>query len=219
MSAVPSSTKPGYVTLEEYYRLDEASHQKLQYSRGRVFPHGCSPYTYDPAVDMAGGSLDHGTISANIGRFVGNRLVGKPCRAWGSDLRISAGDRTRHYPDASIICGTPEVDAGDKAGQTFTNPIVLFEVLSPSTMGYDLDDKFGHYRTIPTLCEYVLAHQDRPDVIVYVRQTDDTWTFRAYTGLAAEVPLESVGIVLPLTEIYDGITFDPPPTGLRESTP
>ena len=57
----------------------------------------------------------------------------------------------------------------------------------------------------------MLVHQDRADVVVYVRQDDESWTFRAYSGLTATVPLPPAGIDLPLAEVYDGLTFSPEP--------
>ena len=175
-------------------------------------PSAATPNTYDPAVDMAGGSLDHGQIAANIIASAHNRLRGTPCRVYGADVRIGAADRSNHFPDASIICGRAEPTTGPLGKYTFVNPVVLFEVLSPSTQGYDLDEKFGHYRTIASLRQYVLVHQDRADVIVFVRQDDESWTFRAYSGLDTTVPLPPAGIDLPLADLYDGLTFPPEPS-------
>ena len=68
----------------------------------------------------------------------------------------------------------PDLDDDEK--DTLLNPVVLFEVLSPSTEDYDRGGKFKHYRTLPSLQEYVLISQDRPLIEHYVRQQDQ-WIF------------------------------------------
>lgn len=213
MSAVPS--RSGYITLEEYYRLEETSMIRHDYVGGRRVPVGCDPATYDPsnpdALLMAGGSPEHSLVIANIVREIGNGLKGKPCRVYDSNLRIGSADGFRHFPDATIVCGPLAIDPTDPTGHTIRNPTVAIEVLSPSTAGYDLGDKFDHYRAIETFREYVVVRQDRAEITTYLRHDDGSWTFRAFTGLAAEVPIRSVDITLAMSEVYDGIDFPPPP--------
>ena len=80
------------------------------------------------------------------------------------------------YPDAAVVCG--KIDYLTPAKTTYTNPIVLVEVLSPSTEKYDQLFKIDHYRRIPTLREYVIVRQDEPWISVYARNEDRTWTLR-----------------------------------------
>lgn len=210
MSAVPIPT--GIISYEEYLRIEALSEQRHDFVDGRMIPVGCDPETYNPAVDMAGGSLEHSRIVSNLIREAGTRLKGKNCEVFDPNFRIGRIEsRQTHYPDATIVCGPPLIDERDKSRQTFLNPTVIFEVLSPMTESYDRVTKFDAYRELDSLREYVLIYQDQPEVLIFSRQAGETWTFRVFTGTDGVLPLKSVGIELPLAEIYDRMTFPAKP--------
>src|SRR4051794_35245398 len=120
-------------TPAEYYALEREADYKSDYYRGEIFA-------------MAGGSAGHSLITANIGGEVRQRLKGKPCRAYESNLRLGVlATGLRCYPDLSIYCGPLQFDPEDKSGETATNPTLLFEVLSKSTEGYDRGAKAENY--------------------------------------------------------------------------
>ena len=109
------------------------------------------------------------------------------------------------YPDISALCGKAEFD---KAGvATLLNPHVIFEVLSPSTEAYDRGTKFGHYRQLPSLCEFVLISQEKCLVERYTRQPDDTWLLTVFDNLSQTLPIPTLACELPLAEIYYRIEF------------
>ena len=201
MSAAPSSHR--FVTFDEYVEMAEKSKDKLDYIHGRVV-------NVSELILMAGGSGEHSLIISNLLREIGNKLKGKPCRVYDSNLRIGPGHGTfTCYPDATIICGDRQADPRDKSKQTFTNPTVVCEVLSPSTMGYDFGDKFKELRGIDTLREYVIVHQTRAEVITFLRpENGGDWKIEFFLGRSGTVPLKSVDIELSAAEIYDGVTFD-----------
>ncbi len=101
------------------------------------------------------------------------------------------------------MCGEPLLGPQ----HTLTNPVVLVEVLSPSTEASDGGFKFERYQHIDTLKEYVLISQEKPRVESYLRPADGWWKYRSTERLASTVTFESVGVVVPLTEIYDGLMF------------
>ena len=121
-------------------------------------------------------------------------------------LRIKAtGLRT--YPDVSVYCGKRELDPDDPARQTYVNPTVLVEVLSPSTEQYDRGTKPMHYRRIETLKTILLVSQDETRVETHVRQGDGSWSLREYEGMDQVLPLEAINAELPLAAIYQGVDF------------
>lgn len=185
-------------TPDGYYRLEREASQKHEYYQGQIFA-------------MSGGTPEHSAIILNIGSELRNRLKGKPCRAYDSGLRLkvlSTGLRT--YPDVSVYCGELRRDEEDPYASTFTNPTVVFEVLSHSTEAYDRGFKAENYRSIDTLQAYVLVSQESPRVEIYERQSDGSWRFREIGGLDASLLIASIGTELPLAEIYDGVSFPPP---------
>lgn len=184
------------LTLAEYENLELQTGIKHQYLRGEVFA-------------MVGGTPRHAQIAGNIIREGGNGLKGRPCVVYTADLRVkieSTGLYT--YPDASIVCGPLELDA--ELLNTVLNPTVIFEVLSESTEKYDRGRKSIHYRQIDSLQELVLISQDRALVECYSRQDELRWMLVTLSRLEQELNLTSVGISIPLAEIYRNVVFDPP---------
>ena len=107
------------------------------------------------------------------------------------------------YPDFVVYCGAPALT--DEDHDTLTNPKVIIEILSPSTANYDYGRKFILYRMLPSFEEYVLVSQDQARVETCRKSSDDRWVLSTYRGLDAVVPIESIGIPLPLAEVYNGV--------------
>ena len=189
-------------TEEQYLALERAADYKSEFVGGFIYA-------------MAGATLEHVAITANVVIALGSQLRGTPCRAFSADLRVRVAPTGMYtYPDVLVLCGEPEFHDGRR--DTVTNPTLIVEVLSPSTEAYDRGDKFAHYRTVETLREYVLVSQDRRRVERYLRQSDgEEWRYRAVEGVEAELPLESVNAVLRLFDVYDRIEIAPnaPPPG------
>lgn len=157
---------------------------------------------------MAGGTVDHSLIIANVIREIGNRLKGKPCHVFDSNLRVRIPRTVLYtYPDATVLCGARQLDPEDPSGETVVNPKVIVEVLSASTEGYDRGEKFDRYRQLDSLEEYVLVSQGTPRVETFWRQAEGTWLFTAVSGREGVARLRSLGIEVPLGEVYGGIEF------------
>jgi Uma2 family endonuclease len=184
------------LTEAEYLAIEERAECKSEFYNGEMFA-------------MAGGSRAHYELEMSLSRLVGNLLEGSRCREYGPNTRVKAGDSGLYtYPDLSIACGAPQFMGG--ATDTLLNPIVLFEILSPSTENYDRAGKFLLYRQIESLKQYVLIAQDAPLVEVRTRNADETWTSAWYESLADICRIDSAGIALPLSAIYERVEFGPP---------
>lgn len=170
-------------------------------------------------VSMAGGKIAHGDIVSNIVRHLGNRLADRPCRVSGGDTAIKVPLAWPfRFPDASVTCGERVVEEF-RGIDLVVNPLLIVEVLSPSTEIYDREGKFLAYQSIESFQEYLLVAQDRPHVTQYVRQPGGKWLRADIIGLESEVSLESLGVTLPLTEIYWQIAFPAPAPGDPNSNP
>jgi Uma2 family endonuclease len=84
---------------------------------------------------MSGGTADHNMISGNLVRILGNALVPKGCRVFGSDMKVHTGNGVNTLPDVSVACGSLGFYQGRK--DIITNPLLIVEVLSDSTEAYD----------------------------------------------------------------------------------
>jgi Uma2 family endonuclease len=150
---------------------------------------------------MSGGTMNHARLQTNILVEISIGLRGSGCEAFGPDFRVKVSSRMYTYPDISVVCGEPLV-AGD---DNLLNPLVIFEVLSPSTEKHDRGLKFQHYRTIDSLKDYILVHQDQVRVEKYTHQPDNTWSLRDYQMPNDHLTIDSIGVSIPLDRIYDRI--------------
>jgi len=174
------------LTFREYLDLEAKSEIHYQFFDGVVYA-------------MSGGSPDHSRLAANVINTLATQLAGKPCQAFTSDLRVRVLETgLATHPDVTVICGSLARDPEDN--NTATNPVVIVEVLSPSTERYDREEKFAHYRRIPSLASYVLISQEEQRLEVFSRNEDGSWTLReARTGA---VELTAIGCRLSLQDVY-----------------
>jgi Uma2 family endonuclease len=185
------------LTEADYLRIESAADFKSEFFDGEMFA-------------MAGGSREHSLIGTNIAGEFRDRLKGRSCIAYNSDLRIkieATGLFT--YPDLSIICGP--VQLAEESDETAVNPVVIVEVLSDSTEGYDRGKKFEHYRQIPTLREYLLVSQKEPRIEQFVRMEDGRWVLTEASGLDSKLEVPSLSIEIALREVFANVTFAPKP--------
>jgi len=153
---------------------------------------------------MTGASLEHTTISANLVGLLGNHFRGKPCRTLASDMRVKVNAANYCYPDVVVVCGTPELE--DNHGDTLLNPMVVFEILSPSTERYDRGEKFQRYRAISSLQVYILVSQESPRLEMFTRHdSDGTWVLSEATALSESVYIPVIDCTLPLSEVYERV--------------
>jgi Uma2 family endonuclease len=191
MAATPA---PQSWTVEDYLRLDRSTPSaKYEYYDGYI-------------VMMAGGSLEHSAIAANLHISIGGMLRGKDCRTFTSDARVQISAARYVYPDITISCDREDWGGGD----ILHSPRVVIEVLSPSTQNFDRNQKSDYYRACPSIQEYVLVSSDVPRVELY-RRAEPFWQFAAY-GLDEILTLASIEVAIPVTEIYRDIEFPPAPS-------
>jgi Uma2 family endonuclease len=150
-------------------------------------------------VAMTGGTAAHETIKMNLSAALVGRLRGTPCRPYGSDLKIEAGDSIR-YPDVFVSCSPI-----DPKATIVREPVVIFEVLSSSTAGVDRIVKNREYRSIPSVRRYIMLEQDRIAATVFER-LDDDWVGHVLADDAV-LAMPEIGIEIPLAELYDGIVL------------
>ena len=192
------------MTYEEFCRYQDEAEEKVECWGGEL-------------VAMAGGTPEHAKASGNIeGEVREARKAGSPCQPFGSDLRVlipSTGKGV--FPDVSVVCGEPEYDywpSGRK--RSLLNPTLVVEVLSDSTVGRDLGVKIDGYLSVPSIRQYVVVRQDEPSVRVFTRTESGFSVGPSVEGLKAVVRLESIGLDLPMAEIYRDVdlsgTAEPP---------
>ena len=185
---------PRRLTPQEYLAIERNAEYKSEYFDGEMFA-------------MAGASKRHNLIVTNIVRELSLQLKGRPCEVYSSDMRVKVSETGLYtYPDVVVMCGEAQFD--DSQLDTLLNPIVIIEVLSKSTQGYDRSEKFAHYRMLETLAEYILVVQKMYLIEHYVRQPDNQWLLSEARNLQNVIQLPSIKCTLALSEVYDKVQID-----------
>ena len=149
---------------------------------------------------MTGGSVNHNRIARNVLTTLDTELRHTMCEAFGSDMRVLVEAHGLYtYPNVIVVCGG--VTLVENRNDTVTNPRVIVEVLSPSIQDYDRGEKFGFYRAIPTLQEYVLIHQNKPHIEHHDKQ-DRGWLLTDLESLEDTLTLQAIDVEIPLHRIY-----------------
>jgi Uma2 family endonuclease len=146
---------------------------------------------------MVGGSIGHNDITDNIQAALRSRLRGTPCRPRSVQTRVRCSDESFTYPDVVVSCSPRRSDE-----LFIDDPVLVVEVLSPSTAQYDQGEKRWVYQAIGTLRQLVFVSPREAKIELVTRQADDSWRSVFFTGLDATLPLESLDLMLPMAEIY-----------------
>jgi Uma2 family endonuclease len=180
-----------YVTLEEYYALDEASDAKLEYWAGQVYA-------------MSGALRPHNLIAVNATAELRQQLRGRPCELYGSDQRVRTGDGLNTYPDLSVAC---EPRFAEESERTLLNPVLIVEVLSDSTEIYDRTTKFEHYWTTASLKEYLLISSNHMHADLFVPDGGGRWILTSANKPEDTIELASCDCRLKMADLYEKIEF------------
>ncbi|MEO1388648.1 MAG: Uma2 family endonuclease [Cyanobacteria bacterium J06634_6] len=188
-----AAIQPKSYTAEQYLALEADSEVRHEFRDGEM-------------IEMAGGTPAHNEISRMFVFLLTAALRKQPYSIFMADQRLWIPQVSLYtYPDVMITPRPPALKPDRK--DTVINPILLAETLSDSTEAYDRGDKFSHYRTIESFQEYVLIEQFRPHVEHYVKQGDNEWLFRDYSGLQSSFMLSSVRVEIALADLYEATTL------------
>ncbi|MBD2690160.1 Uma2 family endonuclease [Anabaena catenula] len=183
-------------TPDEYRAMEETAEERHEYCNGEI-------------IVMPGGSEVHSAIASNILIYLGFLLRDTDFRFYNSDLRVWIPDFNHGtYADVLVINGEPEFN-GNRTDEIL-NPLLIIEVLSPSTEGYDRGEKFRKYRSLSSFCEYVLVSQTEPYIEHYYKQEEQNnnlWQLQVYDQIQKSVRLHSLNVEIPMNEIYRRIKF------------
>lgn len=189
-------------SVEEYLRLEKKAAEKHEYYRGDIF----KMQGHGELLAMSGAGVRHNFIFTNLFGQLYQKLSGKPCRPYGPDMRLHIPQNTLFtYPDISVYCGEPENIPEDE--QSFKDPAVIIEILSPSTRDYDRGGKFRLYREIPALKEYILVDTDTVLVEVFRLNKNAHWELEELKGSTDVLTFYSLGISVTVQDIYSGTSL------------
>ena len=172
------------VSVDEYLEAEKHSQTKHEYVRGHVYA-------------MVGASRAHNKLALALASLLRTHLRESGCDVFISDMKVRIGD-IFYYPDVVVTCGKADTNP-----YFSTEPVLVVEVLSPTTEAADRVDKRLGYQSLPSLKEYVLVNQDRRKVEVY-RRSGAGWDLETYTGQDI-VRLTSVDFSASTADLYGDV--------------
>jgi Uma2 family endonuclease len=185
-----------FISPREYLEAEVLADEKHEYFDGNI-------------VAMAGAREAHNRIVANLLRDMGAFLKGKTCDVFPSDLRVATPSSNSYmYPDVSIVCG--DIQKKDGEFDTCTNPSVIIEIMTDSTREKDQGYKFFYYQQIPSVKEYILIDSLSCYVQTIQKQQDGLWKFETIEHISASVAINTIGLTMPLADIYYRVLFAQP---------
>jgi len=192
MSEALAQEKTHY-TREEYLALEEQAEYKSEYYNGEIFA-------------TAGESLNHSVICVNLNWRLGEALIDKDCIVFDSNMKLDIAKANLFvYPDVMVVyC---EIEFFENRTDIIRNPVLIIEVLSPSTQAFDRSQKFAYYRSVPSVKEYVLVSQAEARVEVFYKQDEKTWLYTVAEGLEETIVFRTIQQEFALKDIYQKVDW------------
>ena len=183
--AMGRPAQPPIFPAADYLAWEAAQPARHEYVDGEVFA-------------MAGAEDRHVTVSGNLYITLRQHLRGTPCRTYMSDMRLHIATANSYfYPDVLVTCSPQDL----ASAMVKSEPKLIVEVLSPTTAAYDRGVKFGHYRTLPSLEEYLLVDLDTRITDCYRKGADGLWVLHPFARGEA-VELASVALTVTATQLF-----------------
>ncbi len=194
---------PRHYTPEEYFKLEEASDVRHEYYEGEVFA-------------MAGASVSHNLIKGNLVAALRPLARKQGCRVFDENVRLVISERSFYaYPDVMVACDP----ADRREAYQARYPVLIAEVLSPSTADYDRTEKFKQYQQLASLRHYLLVSQTAWVVEWFRRNEAGQWIYTLLTDPGSVLAIPDLRLELPLADLYDDTGVAPlrltpaPPAG------
>ena len=179
--------QPRRYTVEEYFALEEESDVRYEFFEGEVFA-------------MAGTTRAHNTIALNMAMALRQGLRTKECLVQIESVRLAV-EENRHYtyPDVLVSCDPHD----QRESQQVYSPILIVEVLSPSTSAYDRGLKFKQYQKLPSLQHYLMIAQNTWRVEWYWRNEANQWVITVLTEPEETLIIAELNLQLTVAEVYE----------------
>ena len=175
------------LTMRAFLDWENAQESRNEFYRGDVFA-------------MVGARRSHGRVVANLAHALMSALEGSPCQVFHEGMKVQVADDAILYPDVFVTCDQADL----RTEMLFTAPMLVIEVLSPSTEEYERSRKFALYRRLASLKEYLLVNPDTRRVESFVRGADGLYVLHDMSELD-HVRFHCVDISVPASAIFAGL--------------
>lgn len=167
------------MTIDDYLTWESEQTEKHDYFRGEVFA-------------MTGGTLRHNLATLATTITLKNHLKGQACEVFAGDVKVAVNVAEHlFYPDVVVTCNPQDLSNLDAV--KISAPLLVLEVLSPSTAAYDRGQKFLSLQKLPSLQEYALLDAQAPRLEVHRRNAAGRFELYVFEGVDSEAELASIG--------------------------
>ncbi|GAA4371697.1 Uma2 family endonuclease [Hymenobacter koreensis] len=193
---------PRLYTVDEYMALELTSELRHEFFAGEVYA-------------MSGGTSAHNTITLNCASSLRTALRGSGCRVYMESVQLAVAQGHYYtYPDVMVTCHPDDI----AAERTMRHPVLIIEVLSPSTADHDRSWKFNQYKQLASLQHYILVSQHVCLVEWFRREPSGVWSFTALADMTDVLEMPELGVTLRVQDIYDEVAVPmlsaEPPTNM-----
>lgn len=179
---------PTIRTTDDFLRWNEGREGRHEFAHGRI------------VEMMTGGSRRHAELFLQLAFLLKQSLTDPALRITAADFAVRTPFGIR-YPDVLVHRG-----AGDGRDLATAEPLLVAEILSPSSLALDFGDKVQEYTALPSLLHYLVLSQDEPRVWLWARGEDGAFgSPEMIVGREESVDLSGFGLALPLADLYRGI--------------
>lgn len=178
------------ISVEDYLEGEKISPVRREYVQGEVYA-------------MAGARDNHARITINLTTALSNHLRDSKCEPFSGETKVQVTRNVYYYPDVLVSC-----EENPESPYFRNEPILIIEITSPSTRQIDRREKLLFYQQMPSVLEYVIVDQHKMNVEVHRRQPNGGWITYYFNEPSDEVEFQSVGLTLPITEIYRRVRFE-----------
>jgi Uma2 family endonuclease len=179
------------ISVEDYLALEKISCIRHEFLFGEIYP-------------IADENDNHNRIVGNLITYLLNHLRDSICEAFFRDLKVCVSPNIYYYPDVLVSC-----EQNPESPYFRNEPILIVEVISPSTQEIDRREKLLFYQQMPSVQEYVVVEQQKMLVEIHRRQPDRRWiTYYFNQNDEEELEFQSVELKLTLGEIYRRVQFE-----------
>ena len=180
---------PKLLTVDAFFAWQERQDELYEFVDGRLAPRS-----------MTGATRRHDRIVINAIRAFGMKLAGGPCHPSTADIAVRTRPGRVRRPDLTIDCGPFE-----PSSLTAHSPVLVLEVLSPSTERTDTIVKVDEYKNLETLRHILIAEPDAAHVLHYWRTDTGPWADLDHIGFETTIDLPALACDLTLAELYEGV--------------
>jgi len=180
---------PTIMSVDAFFAWQAGQDELYELADGRLVPRA-----------MTGATQRHDRVVTNAIAALGARLRGGPCWPMTADIAVRTRVRSIRRPDLTVQCTPLEPDAVVAA-----EPVLILEVLSPSTERIDTIVKLDEYKALASVRHILIAEPDTPHVLLYARDASGVWSGLDHIGADTELELPAIGCTLPIAELYAGL--------------